>query len=117
MIVAGSVALAASFAFFGSTQTAIVYAGAASLAVGNGLMWPSLMAVLSRTVDSRYQGAVQGLAGSLGSAASILGLVAGGLLFASFGPDTFLLATLAVAVAGMLALRVGVVRQGQPTSG
>lgn len=105
LIVSGSVVLAASFAFFGSGQTIVIYAGAASLALGNGLMWPSLMAVLSKSVDSRYQGAVQGLAGSLGSAASILGLLAGGLLFAKFGPATFLLATLAVGVAGLMAIQ------------
>ena len=105
LILSGSVVLAASFAFFASSSTLMVYAGAASLALGNGIMWPSLMAVLSKSVDSRYQGAVQGLAGSLGAAASILGLITGGLLFSAFGPATFLLATLAVGVAGVMAVQ------------
>ncbi len=105
LILAGSVVLAVSFAFFGSSSTLIVYAGAACLALGNGIMWPSLMTVLSKSVDSRYQGAVQGLAGSLGSAASILGLMAGGLLFSAFGPVTFLFATLAVGAAAVMGLQ------------
>jgi MFS family permease len=81
LIVSGGLVLATSFLFFLSHQLPFIYVGAALMALGNGLMWPSLVSVLSEAAGSRYQGAVQGLAGSIGAIASILGLLAGGLLY------------------------------------
>ena len=46
----------------------MIYAGAALIALGNGLMWPTFMAVLSRRAGERFQGAVQGFASSSGAA-------------------------------------------------
>ena len=60
-------------------------------AVGNGLMWPSFMSILSRRAGSKLQGAVQGVAGSFGGLASIVGLTLGGFLYNSVGGDTFLI--------------------------
>ena len=79
------------------------------MAVGNGVMWPSVLAVLSKVAGKTYQGAVQGLAGSLGAAASVAGLVVGGLLYASIGPQVFRVsaaAILAVALVGATTTRV-----------
>lgn len=92
LILGGGAVLAASFAFFTSTDATLIYVGAALVALGNGLMWPSLLAALSRTGDSGVQGAVQGLAGSSGAVASILGLVLGGALYAVVGGGVFLIA-------------------------
>jgi MFS family permease len=103
LVLAGSLMLAASFLFFWAGTSASAYAGAALLALGNGLMWPSVIGVLSKAAGPRFQGAVQGLAGSLGSAASIVGLLGGGLLFDVIGPRTFVLAGAAVFVAFVLA--------------
>jgi MFS family permease len=48
--------------------------------VGNGLMWASVVALLSQAAGQQ-QGAVQGLAGSVGAAASIMGLTLAGILY------------------------------------
>jgi len=53
-------------------------------------MWPSFMSILSRRAGTTHQGAVQGLAGSFGGVASIIGLTTGGLLYSLVGATTFL---------------------------
>jgi MFS family permease len=62
----GGVILAASFTFFLSGSKTMLYAGAALLALGNGLMWPSLLSILSKSVEERFQGTIQGFSSSLG---------------------------------------------------
>ena len=89
LIVFGGIALALGFRLFDASTTAGIYAAVALMALGNGLMWPSALSVLSKAAGDTYQGAVQGLAGSLGAIASIAGLVAGGILFATLGPTIF----------------------------
>jgi MFS family permease len=105
MVVVGSLLLAASFVFFISDRTAVIYCGTVLLALGNGLMWPSLLAVLSKTTDQRTQGAVQGFAGSLNAVASIVGLLAGGLLFGVIGGRVFLLSAALTALVFLLAVQ------------
>ena len=101
----GSLVLAASFLFFASSMRVAIYGGALLLAVGNGLMWPSIVSLLSERAGSRYQGAVQGFAGSAGAVASILGLLIGGLLFDVIGPRVFWLSTLLILVVFGMGLR------------
>ena len=59
----------------------MVYGATVLFAVGNGLMWPSFMSILSKRAGTVLQGSVQGVAGSLGGLASIIGLTLGGLLY------------------------------------
>jgi MFS family permease len=59
------------------------------MADGNGVMWPSVLSLLSRAAGTIHQGAVQGVAGSLGAVASVTGLILGGMLFATLGPKVF----------------------------
>ncbi len=66
------------------------FVGAILIAVGNGLMWPPVVALLSKAAGE-HQGAVQGLAGSVGAAASIMGLVIGGISYAHLGDWLFVL--------------------------
>ena len=106
LVLGGSAVLAGSFPFFAARSGALLYAGAALLALGNGLMWPSLLAILSRSTSTDVQGAVQGLASSGGAVASIIGLLLGGLLFGFLGSGVFLLAALVTAISGLLALRI-----------
>ncbi len=80
LILVGGLILSLSFLLFTSSEDGPIFAGAALLALGNGLMWPSIVAVLSKR-GGDHQGAVQGLAGSGGAVASILGLVLGGILY------------------------------------
>jgi MFS transporter, DHA1 family, tetracycline resistance protein len=84
--------LAVSFLFLASRHAAWIYLGAALLALGNGLMWPSVVSLLSLAGGRRHQGAVQGLAGSAGAIASILGLLVGGILYTSLESGVFVLA-------------------------
>ncbi|HEX5673701.1 MAG TPA: hypothetical protein VFX75_05815, partial [Nitrososphaeraceae archaeon] len=67
-----------------------VYIAVVLFAIGNGLMWPSFMSILSKRAGTTLQGAVQGVAGSIGGLASIIGLVAGGVLYNLIGGATFL---------------------------
>jgi MFS family permease len=103
-IAGGSMALAAGFWLYQSTGTALLYLAAVLMAVGNGLMWPSLQAALARISGKTYQGAVQGLAGSLGAVASIAGLVVGGVLYASVGAGVFQLSTAIIVAVSVLSL-------------
>ncbi|MEM6516201.1 MAG: hypothetical protein AAF688_08460 [Bacteroidota bacterium] len=61
------------------------------LSIGNGLIWPSFLSILSSTGSKRMQGAIQGYGTSTGSIASMLGLISGGILFESLTTDVFLL--------------------------
>jgi len=54
----------------------------------------------------RDQGAVQGFGGSVGSLASILGLVAGGLLYPHLGAHLFFLTAIAIALAAAVVWRL-----------
>jgi len=106
LVVSGGVVLAASFALFTSRSTAVIYAGAALLALGNGLMWPSLVAVLSKTTEPRYQGTVQGFASSAAAVASIGGLLVGGLLYSWLQSNVFALSAVVTGLTCVLALRI-----------
>ncbi|MEJ2184679.1 MAG: MFS transporter [Gemmatimonadota bacterium] len=106
LVLAGSGILAASFPFFGASHAAWLFTGAAILALGNGLMWPSLLALLSRAAGAEAQGGVQGLAGSASALASIAGLIVGGVLFGFLGPGTFLLSAAITALVCLFALGI-----------
>lgn len=108
LLLGGSVPLAASFLFYTSNVTAVIYAGTALLALGNGLMWPSLLAVLSKATDRSVQGAVQGVAGSSAAVASVGGLLVGGLLYGLLGPSIFVLSASIMLLAFLIALASGV---------
>jgi DHA1 family tetracycline resistance protein-like MFS transporter len=105
LVMAGSLVLSVSFLFFTSRTTAMVYAGAVLLALGNGLMWSSLLAILSNRAGSRYQGAVQGFAGSCGAVASIAGLVVGGVVFDRIGATVFVFSAVVLFVVFLLSFR------------
>ena len=76
------------------------------MALGNGVMWPSVMSVLSKLAGQTYQGAVQGFAGSLGAVASIVGLALGGMLYANFGARVFWASAVVILVAALTGLTV-----------
>jgi DHA1 family tetracycline resistance protein-like MFS transporter len=73
------------------------------IALGNGLMWPTFMSVISKSAGSRLQGAVQGISGSVGAVASIFGLIGGGLAYVQLGATVFLIAALVILMASFLA--------------
>jgi MFS transporter, DHA1 family, tetracycline resistance protein len=91
LVIIGSVILGTNFILFVSPDIILIYGAAVLFAVGNGLMWPSVMSILSNRAGIVYQGTVQGVANSFGSLASIIGLLVGGLLYNVLGATTFLI--------------------------
>jgi MFS family permease len=119
LIVAGGVILSGNFFLLTAADTVIIYVAAALFATGNGIMWPSVLSLLSKLAGDRFQGAVQGIAGSAGSLASVLGLVAGGLFFEQAGAATFLVSAaliLAGCVVALPLLRVPAAAQQEGAS-
>jgi MFS transporter, DHA1 family, tetracycline resistance protein len=90
LVIIGSVILGTNFVLFVSPDIILVYGAAVLFAVGNGLMWPSVMSILANRAGTVYQGTVQGVANSFASLASIIGLLVGGLLYNMLGATTFL---------------------------
>ena len=91
LVIIGSVILGTNFIFFIVPNVALLYGAAVLFAIGNGLMWPSLLSILSKRAGTVYQGTVQGVANSFESLASIIGLMVGGLLYSLLGATTFLI--------------------------
>ena len=90
LVILGSVILGTNFVLFFSNNITSISIAVVLFAVGNGLMWPSFMSILSKRAGTIHQGAVQGIAGSFGGIASIIGLIAGGILYNFTGAATFL---------------------------
>jgi MFS transporter, DHA1 family, tetracycline resistance protein len=90
LVIIGSIILGTNFILFVSNNDIFIYVAAVLFAIGNGLMWPSFLSILSKTAGNAYQGFIQGVASSFGSLASIVGLIIGGLLFNLIGGYTFL---------------------------
>ena len=102
LVAGGGVALAGSFLFFAVESAPVMALGGAVLALGNGLLWPSLLSLLSKAAGPWAQGAIQGIAGSLSAVASIVGLVAGGMCYGVLREGVFVLAAVIVGVAWMV---------------
>ncbi len=102
LVCGGAAILATAFLLFTSPSRTVLYVGALLFSLGNGLMWPSFLALLANAAGERFQGAVQGFGSSVGSLASIVGLIAGGILYETVGGATFVgsagLAVLVVAL-------------------
>ena len=54
-------------------------------------MWPSFQSLLSKAAPVEYQGTVQGISSSVGSLASIVGLIVGGIGYGLLKNETFVL--------------------------
>ena len=106
LVVIGSIVLGTNFILFASNSIIAVSSALILFAVGNGLMWPSFMSILSRRAGSKLQGAVQGVAGSFGGLASIIGLTLGGFLYNSVGGVTFLISGGVIFVVFIMSFRL-----------
>ena len=105
LVITGSLILMVAFVFYSRGATPWIYAGGTLFSLGNGLMWPSFLALLSKQAGDRYQGVVQGFSGSVGSLASIVGLLVGGVLYGLVGGSVFLISAALTFVVAVLALR------------
>jgi hypothetical protein len=106
LVVIGSLILGTNFILFVSNNIVSVGGAVILFAVGNGLMWPSFMSILSKRAGSELQGAVQGVAGSFGGLASIFGLTLGGFLYNSIGGATFLISAGIIMAVFILSFRL-----------
>ena len=106
LITVGSLILSGSFLFFVSRRTEMIYIGAALMALGNGVLWPSLLSVLSKAAGTRHQGVVQGFAGSAGAVASIIGLLMGGVVYGLLDERVFFLSALTILAVFPASLRI-----------
>ena len=106
LVIIGSVILGTNFVLLISNDIKLVYAAAVLFAIGNGIMWPSIMSILSKRAGTKYQGVVQGVASSFASLASIIGLTTGGLLYNLIGGTTFLISTVVIFIVFILSFRL-----------
>ena len=106
LVIIGSAILGSNFILFISSDIFLIYFAAVLFAVGNGLMWPSIMSILSRRAGPVYQGAVQGVAGSVTGVASIIGLTTGGVLYNIVGGITFLVSAGVIFAVFVLSFRL-----------
>jgi MFS transporter, DHA1 family, tetracycline resistance protein len=106
LVIIGSIILGTNFILFVSNNIVSVGGAVILFAVGNGLMWPSFMSILSRRAGSKLQGAVQGVAGSFGGLASIVGLILGGFLYNSIGGATFLIGAAVIFAVFVMSFRL-----------
>ncbi len=100
---AGSLILAAGFVLLFWNNGVVIYTAAALIALGNGLMWPSVMSLLSKAAGDQHQGAVQGFAGSASAVASIIGLLAGGFLYNWFEEWSFVVSAATILMVAVIA--------------
>ncbi len=106
LMLVGAIILAAAFVCFTSLDRLWLFVAASLFSLGNGLMWPSFLAILSRVAGDKHQGAVQGFASSVGSAASILGLLVGGILYGTLHSNTFLVSAVCVVAVFLSSFRL-----------
>ena len=106
LIIAGSLILGTNFVLSYSDNMIIIYVAAVLFALGNGIMWPSYLSLLSKAGGSKYQGSVQGIASSMGSLASIVGLIACGIIYTKLGSTTFLISAVIIYLVFILSFRL-----------
>lgn len=90
LVFVGSLLLGLGFLMLIIDNNIILYLAVTVMAFGNGVMWPSFMAILSKTGTSDTQGTIQGYGSSMGSIASIIGLILGGILIQEIGVSIFI---------------------------
>jgi DHA1 family tetracycline resistance protein-like MFS transporter len=56
LVITGTLLLAVAFALFCSSSIVLIYVGLLFFAFGNGIMWPSFLALLANASDDRYLG-------------------------------------------------------------
>ncbi|GAA3980014.1 MFS transporter [Mucilaginibacter dorajii] len=104
LVIAGSVILCGCFVLLTFDNIVIIYFAALLFAIGNGIMWPSFIALLSNTGNENVQGMIQGFAGSAGSLASIIGLVTGAFLYHILGSGLFMITAAFLLLIAFLAI-------------
>jgi MFS family permease len=103
LISIGGLVLGLGFLLLDTRLDSTIFAAAVLIAIGNGLMWPLIVALLSAKAGDQ-QGEVQGLAGSSGAIASVIGLLLGGMTYSSLQGGLFFVAAVLALGVTLLAL-------------
>lgn len=98
----GAIIMVISFLLFTNSQNIIVYLGAILYGIGNGIMWPSYLTMLSKIGDPSKQGALQGIANSAGSFAAIIGLIFGGILLTLLSGKIYIISAVILCTIGLI---------------
>lgn len=106
LIIFGSLMLGTNFLLLIPGNLFLTYLAAGFFALGDGLMWPSFLSLLSKVAGRKYQGTIQGIASSFGGLASITGLILGGLLYETLAGTSFLIAGLVIYTVFLLNFRL-----------
>jgi len=106
LITFGSLMLGTNFLLLIPGNLFLTYLATGFFALGDGLMWPSFLSLLSKTAGKDYQGTVQGFASSFGGLASIAGLILGGLLYEVLAGSSFLIAGIVIYIVFLLNFRL-----------
>ena len=87
----GLLGLVLAFSSFPVMSDIAAFAGGLLFALGNGLAWATFQARAASLVPESEQGSVQGSISSVSALASIVGLVAGGVVYPALQGQTFVL--------------------------
>jgi MFS transporter, DHA1 family, tetracycline resistance protein len=106
LTIIGGFILSSNFFLMMSHNTVVLYGAVVLFSLGNGLMWPSFLSILSKVAGHKYQGAIQGIASGAGSLASIIGLIGGGILFHHYHEKTFFITAIIIFIVSIISLRL-----------
>src|ERR1035437_6877222 len=106
LIIFGSLILGTNFILLIPGNLFLTYLAVGFYALGNGIMWPSFLSLLSKIAEGKFQGTIQSCASSLGSLARVAGLILGGLLYELLAGKTFLVAGMIIYAAFLLNIRL-----------
>ncbi len=115
LVIIGSLVLGTNFTLIAFNVESLVYTAGLLFAIGNGIMWPSFLSLLSKSSPANVQGTIQGFATSSGSLASIIGLLAGGFLYDQVGSWTFAVAAGVIYLVFLLSFRLIGIEKSQIT--
>lgn len=91
LILIGSALMAFTFYLYIFDTKFALYFALLTFALGNGLMWPSVLSLMTKETDDDYQGFVQGVAGGGSGLAGIIGLIIGGIFYDQLSEGTFII--------------------------
>jgi MFS family permease len=106
LIIFGSLMLGTNFLLLIPGNLFLTYLATGFFALGDGLMWPSFLSLLSKVAGKKYQGTVQGFASSFGGFASVTGLILGGVLYEMLAGTSFLIAGMLIYTVFLLNFRL-----------
>lgn len=105
-VIIGTSLLGIGFILLYVNQIHVLYLAITFMALGNGIMWASFLSILAQAGKPSMQGTIQGYGSSMGSFASMIGLVLGGLLFERLSTSIFFIgAALFFLIAIMLIIK------------